>query len=274
MAFITLISDYGSKEYYICTYKAEIMTAFEDVKVIDISHDIEPYQVAESVYNCIGAMKRMQGEVYHYVFVEAEIEDYDFFVVLKKGTQWIMTANNGWASLASFFVDFDEIYRVSTENYQKALDLYIDVTKKIKLGTAFEEVLAPLTIEEIVSRSYREPILSDDGGSVLNIDVVYEDSFGNLVTNVSRKTFEEMRRGRAVEFRVGKEKVKTIHNHFSDFQNPESRHLGVEADVLVMFNDMDLLQVSVYKSNRNCGTVDSLFAVKEKNAISIVFKEH
>ena len=48
MAIITLITDLGIRDNYVASLKASILTQNEDVNIIDISHDIECFNINQA----------------------------------------------------------------------------------------------------------------------------------------------------------------------------------------------------------------------------------
>ena len=47
---ITLTSDMGLKDYYVAAIKGAIYSQLPDVKVVDISHDIPPFDIVHASF--------------------------------------------------------------------------------------------------------------------------------------------------------------------------------------------------------------------------------
>ena len=47
---ITLTSDMGLKDYYVAAIKGAIYSQVPDVKVVDISHDIPPFDIVHASF--------------------------------------------------------------------------------------------------------------------------------------------------------------------------------------------------------------------------------
>ena len=55
MAIITLTSDWGLADYYLPAVKGTIFSALPDVNVVDITHNIEPFDIRSAAFivkNC------------------------------------------------------------------------------------------------------------------------------------------------------------------------------------------------------------------------------
>ena len=51
MSIVTLTTDFGNKDYSVAAVKkGAILSTFKNPKIIDISHQIEPYNVTQAAY--------------------------------------------------------------------------------------------------------------------------------------------------------------------------------------------------------------------------------
>ena len=50
MNIITLTSDYGHKDFFVSAIKGHILSELGDVKIVDISHEIKPFNIIEAAY--------------------------------------------------------------------------------------------------------------------------------------------------------------------------------------------------------------------------------
>ena len=50
MSIITLTTDLGNKDSYLATVKASIYSQISDVKIIDISNNISPFNIYEVIF--------------------------------------------------------------------------------------------------------------------------------------------------------------------------------------------------------------------------------
>ena len=50
MSIITLTSDYGLKDHFVGALKGKILSEYSEAKIIDISHEIDPFNTVEASY--------------------------------------------------------------------------------------------------------------------------------------------------------------------------------------------------------------------------------
>ena len=102
-------------------------------------------------------------------------------------------------------------------------------------------------------------------------EIMYIDNFGNVVSNISKKFFENYGYGFdsfIVKFR--NLALTKIYNHYTDFVhdwNDENEFHGKSAAV---FNEAGLLELTIYKGNANNGA-KNLFGLKVGESIYIEF---
>ncbi|HXU28471.1 MAG TPA: SAM-dependent chlorinase/fluorinase, partial [Bacteroidia bacterium] len=67
MPLITLTSDLGIKDNYVALVKASILSSYEGVNIIDISHDIEKFNLTNAAYIFGNAYKFFPAGTIHMV---------------------------------------------------------------------------------------------------------------------------------------------------------------------------------------------------------------
>ena len=50
MGLITLLTDFGYRDHYVAALKAQLLKLAPTITVVDISHGIEPFNIAHAVY--------------------------------------------------------------------------------------------------------------------------------------------------------------------------------------------------------------------------------
>lgn len=274
MPIITLTSDFGNKDYFVAIVKEKILNSISDVKIIDISHNIDLYNLSETAYNLMGVLHHFSAPAYHFVLVDAEIECHSHFVLAKKANQKIICANNGLASLIAIYHDFDELFLIEKPSNATAnTELYLDIIAKYEKGILNNKKVSLDEIKKVTElyATYHNQ------SNLLKGAIIYEDHFGNLVTNIKRSTFEKYRANRPFKFRNERTRftIDRIQNHYEDFKLKENEDIkNKEGAALLMFNDQDFLQISIYKSKENGGGIPrNLLGLKYRDIVYFEFIE-
>ena len=75
MAVITLTSDLGTVDYYVSVVKATILRQLENVNIVDISHNIAPFNIIHAAYVLKNAYLEFPPESIHIIGVNAETNE-------------------------------------------------------------------------------------------------------------------------------------------------------------------------------------------------------
>jgi len=57
MRLITLITDFGLKDYYASTLKGRLYSASDQIAFVDVTHQVEPFNITEAAFNLKGSIE-------------------------------------------------------------------------------------------------------------------------------------------------------------------------------------------------------------------------
>jgi len=69
MPLLTLSSDIGNQDYLVAAMKAQLLKTNPDFRLIDISHNIPPFNYPQAAYVCRNAIRNFPAFTYHLVLV-------------------------------------------------------------------------------------------------------------------------------------------------------------------------------------------------------------
>lgn len=267
MSIITLTTDYGIKDHFVASVKGRVLSALSAVKIVDISHCIDLYNVAAASYVLFGAYKDFPKNTIHWVLVEAEMYDQESFLLARINGHFFLTANNGVISLLT--TEEDEIEIVDLEIPQfcsNTVALYLYVTQQIIAGSSLQQLGNKIVFEDYEIKKELVPIANEN--EIIGA-IIYEDHYGNAVTNISEKLFQEVKRNRKFRIEASRYHFKRISEFYSDSGTDLQR---LASDKFVIFNDSGFLQISIYKSYPgSVGSVRTLMGLSYRDVIKVEF---
>ena len=105
-------------------------------------------------------------------------------------------------------------------------------------------------------------------------NIIYIDNYGNSISNISKKLFQEVGKGRDFEICANKYTFKTIYSKYSefvDFSIPKEQRQK-DGSKLALFNSANYLEISMYRSNLNTvGGASSLLGLNYRDVITLKF---
>jgi len=274
MSIITLTTDYGLKDHFVGSLKGKILSEYSEAKIIDISHDIDPFNTSEASY-IIGAtyLSFPKGTV-HLIGVDIELNKENQHIAMQWNDHYFICADNGILSMLTQKIVPKKIVAINIHDRFPSeysdLDVFIKVACHLAKGGLLnvigKEISAIKQITEL------QPVIAADGNSIKG-NVIYIDHFGNVVTNISKKQFLEIARGRPYEIVMKPKSIKTILPNYSAIASSEKYPIKTyEGEKLAIFNEAGFLEIAIFRSNpSNVGSANSLLGLNYRDVITIKF---
>ncbi len=98
---ITLLTDFGTGDYYVAAMKGVILSRAPGAQIIDITHDIEPQNVLSAAYVLLGAYDQFPPGTIHLAVVDPGVGSARRGIVLQTGRYYFVGPDNGLFSLAA-----------------------------------------------------------------------------------------------------------------------------------------------------------------------------
>ena len=112
------------------------------------------------------------------------------------------------------------------------------------------------------------------GNNTIFGNVIYVDNYGNSISNISKKTFNEIGKGRDFEVIANKYSFTKINTKYSDIVDftLQKEVRQKDGSRLAIFNSANYLEIAMYRSNLNTvGGASSLLGLGYRDVISIKF---
>jgi S-adenosyl-L-methionine hydrolase (adenosine-forming) len=275
MAIITLTTDFGQKDHFAGATKGAIYSELPDVKIVDISHMVSPFNIPEAAYIIQNAYSSFPKGTIHIIGIDSELNEENKHIALKLDDHYFICANNGIMSMICSEIAPSKIVEINIHDKIQTsfpvLDVFVKVACHLARGGTLEVI--GKTIAEIKPIKNIVPYVNDEKSQIIG-SVIYIDNYGNVVTNIKRSFFETIQKGRAFEVSARNHKFKKIHHKYSDivnFEIPEEKRHD-EGRGLVVFNSGGFLEIAVYKSNSaTVGSASTLMGLSLMDAVSVSF---
>ena len=275
MSIITLTTDFGLKDHFVGALKGKIVTEHPDVQIIDISHNIDLFNISEASYIITAAYSSFPKGTVHLIGVDSERTFENKHIAMQWNDHYFICADNGILSILTQKIIPQKIVEINIHDRlpEGATDMDVFVKAACHLAKGGVMTVIGREIPAIKEMSELQATVASDAASIKGY-VVYIDHFGNCVTNISRKLIQETGRGRLFEVKFGTKTIKNIHRNYSDFKIPERFTLkDFEGEKLELFNEADFLEIAIYKSNPSTvGSATSLLGLKFRDMVTINFK--
>jgi len=255
MALITLTSDLGLKDHFVAAVKGFIYSQLKDVQIIDISHQITPFNILEAAFILRNSYNYFPQKTIHLINVDSNNSLNDNFIAVKFNNHYFIGSNNGVISLITD-QQADEMHEIEIK---KKSDLLFPLKNIIaptacRLASKYDLNATGNKIPQIHLVSSLNPTIETD---TIRGMVIYIDNYGNAITNISKKVIEKYNYNSIkIEFSRN-EMIDSISEVYSDV------HTG---DALCLFGSGGLLEIAINKANAS-----QLFGLQVNSKILITF---
>ena len=274
MSIITLTTDYGLKDHFVGALKGKILSEHPEASIIDVSHHIDAFNTVEASYIIGAAYSSFPKGTVHLIGVDIELNKENQHIVMQWNDQYFIAADNGILSMLSQKIVPQKIVSINIHdrlpNEATDLDVFVKVACHIAKGGLLNVI--GKEIKAIKQVTDLQAVAATDGSSIKGY-VIYIDHFGNVVTNISKKQFLEVAKGRPYEIVLRTKNIKTILPNYSAIASSDKYPIKYyEGEKLAIFNEAGFLEIAIFRSNpSNVGSANSLLGLNYRDVINIVF---
>ena len=195
-------------------------------------------------------------------------------IVMQWNDHYFIAADNGILSMLSQKIVPQKIVTINIHDRLPSdasdLDVFVKVACHIAKGGLLNVI--GKEIKNIKQVTDLQAVLSDDGNS-LKGHIIYIDHFGNVITNISKKYFIEVAKGRPYEIVLKTKNIKTILPNYSAIASSDKYPIkSYEGEKLAIFNEAGYLEIAIFRSNPSkVGSANSLLGLNYRDIIIIKF---
>lgn len=260
MNIITLTTDLGITDYYTALAKGQLYSELHQAAIVDITHEIPKYDIQRTAFVVMQTWRNFPKGTIHIIAVQALESEQVSLVACSHEGHFFVCADNGIIPIflgaqpeASVQLDFGKMHMPSFP----LLGAFVPAAIRLANG---EDLLnigkKKSSVQEMLLQS--PPI----GENHIRANIVYIDTFGNLITNVTRDKFEEVGKGLPFEIQLPQSRltISRISERYNDVGNSAP---------LALFGHNGLLEIAISQ-----GSAARMIGLKVNEVIRIEFYAH
>jgi len=225
-AIITLTTDYGMNDHLVGTLKGVILKINPDVTIVDITHNITPFDLLEGALAIGSAYSYFPPKTIHIVVVDPGVGTERRPLLVSAQSQYFIAPDNGVLSVV-----YEQEQSNMVVRHANAEHYYLQPVSKTFHG---RDIFAPVAAwlskgwqtasmgEEIQDfKRFALPKPKEVDGVVKGV-VLRADMFGNLITNFRTEDLPESAATEgAIKLQVGNQQVTRLVDTFARGNNGE-----------------------------------------------------
>jgi S-adenosylmethionine hydrolase len=249
MSIITITSDLGYRDPYLAMVKGLLYSKQPDSKIVDLACDVRQHALNDGAFvlkNTLAYYPENTIHLFAIKFINSSKTinnlhvDNKRYLLTKYKEQYIICPDNGLLTLID--KEFNEpVYQLYFDNENQHAfylrDIFVDVADKILKNL-------PLNEFSSLTQDYCKIYAFESFSTPQNLQgiVLYEDDFGNLITSITKKEFEEKVGNKRFSIALPSTDITKINNTYDDVK------IG---DVVCFFNSMGLLEIALLGQSAN-----------------------
>lgn len=257
MAIVTLLTDSGESDHYVAAIKAKILSTNPGLPIVDISHKINPCDIAHGAFVLKSVFRDFPKGTVHVVAIDATGSKGDTFLAMQLEDYFFVGVDNGLLGLISDkthqnLVELNTINAITTSFPEK--DILAPAAARLASGVAITTLGKALAGYKKMTNRHVKATKKQILGHVVRVD-----GFGNLITNIEKEAFEILSKGKVFTVQFGGEKFRRIHTQYNQAD---------QGDCFLLFNSLGLLEIGIYKGNAS-----ELLGLSYDSPVNVIFED-
>ena len=254
---ITLTTDFGSKDPYVAEMKAVILGLSRNATIVDISHEIEKFNIRMGAYVLASAAPYFPKDTIHVVVVDPTVGTKRRPLIIQTENAFYVGPDNGVLALTIKNQHVKHIYEITnqklmlpkTSNTFHGRDIFAPAAAHLANG---------VRIEEFGEKAH--PMVKPSFAKVTKMknmlvgEVIYIDDFGNIITSFQANEIERLNIKETVKVKLKNTAFELkLRRTYAEAENQEP---------LAIIGSHNFLEISV-----NQGNAERIFNVKSGDKV-------
>lgn len=240
MPLVTLTSDIGNQDYLVGAVKAHLLKINPAFQLVDVSHNIPPFNYPQAVYVCRSSFQHFPDYSYHIILVNLFERKPEQLLLVFHNNQYLFCADNGLLPMI-LHGEPEMVIGIPLDKHANKNTLYcVQVMGKVINRLAMGDPITEIGNADsaFIEKNPLKPLRGDNW---IEGQIIFIDNFENVIINISREEFEEQRRGRSFKIVFKRDEViDRISESYADVN---------EGEKLALFNSAGYLELAINKGN-------------------------
>ena len=236
---VALLTDFGTRDHYAGTLKGVVLSVCPDATLVDIGHDIPAHDVMAGALELAACYRYFPHGTIFLVVVDPGVGSPRRGLAADIGDYKFVAPDNGVLSAVFAESPPKKVVELTERKYARPTvsrtfegrDRFAPAAGFLAKGVALVSLGKALAHYQTLTL----PRPSLEGG-VLHGEVLRVDHFGNLITNIDRKTFDQFAAAGAIAVEIGGQEVPRVVATYAEAQAGE---------LCALFGSTDHLEVAI-----------------------------
>ncbi|HXE80365.1 MAG TPA: SAM-dependent chlorinase/fluorinase [Vicinamibacterales bacterium] len=235
---IALLTDFGTADHYVGAMKGVVLTICPDATLVDISHDVPPHDIMIGALELAACYRYFPPNTIFLVVVDPGVGSSRCGLAAEAGDYRFVAPDNGVLTAVFAETKPKRIVQLTERRYARPTlsrtfegrDRFAPAAAWLAKGIDCSALGRP--VSQIQQLHIPVPTVE---GSRLGGEVMRIDRFGNLVSNIDRRTFDTFRQGGPIRVEAGLHEIARVVGTYAEIE---------PGAVAALFGSTDHLEVA------------------------------
>lgn len=192
---IALLTDFGTKDYFVGAMKGVILSINENAKIIDVTHEIPPQEIRAARFVLQACYRDFPEKTIFVAVVDPGVGSSRRAVLVETARYFFIAPDNG---LLSFIFDTEKdfkVFKIENEDFFRhpvsrtfhGRDIFSPAAAHLSRGVKPFEF--GREIKDFIHHITAQPKRLDE--TTFEAEIIHRDHFGNLITNLKSEELPE-----------------------------------------------------------------------------------
>lgn len=240
----TLLTDFGTADYFVGAVKGAILSVNPNVTIVDITHEIPAQDIEAGAFTLLAAYETFPRGTIHVAVVDPGVGSARRPIIVRANDQFFVGPDNGIftyicdreSSHQTFHITAEKYFRPDPSSTFHGRDIFAPVAAALSTGVTPEQ-FGPEIKDQVRLPSLETPLR-----------IIHIDRFGNCVTNITREAF----RGKSLS--INGRTISALRNFYGE---------GQAEELFAIWGSAGFLEISV-----NGGSAAQILGAKRADPVS------
>ncbi|MGI8467274.1 MAG: SAM hydrolase/SAM-dependent halogenase family protein [Pyrinomonadaceae bacterium] len=256
---ITLLTDFGTRDYFVGAMKGVILSVNENASIVDITHEIAPQNIRAAAFTLKNYYKNFLQGTIHVCVVDPGVGSNRRAILVETEDYCFVAPDNGLLSFVlaeqenfrAFELNNTEFFHYPVSQTFHGRDIFAPVAAHLSNGVLPEELGTEIddlaTFEISVPRAV--------GETKIEVEIIHIDHFGNLVTNLKAEDLPEK-----FYLEAGENRIERHQRFFTEAEKSE---------IFSITGSAGFLEIAAFQDSAekllNAKTGEKVYLIKQGN---------
>lgn len=268
---ITLLTDFGTADYFVGALKGVILSVNGRARVLDITHEIAAHDVEAGAFTLLAAYDTFPQGTIHLAVIDPGVGSARRPILVSTERYFFVGPDNGLFSYVCEREPVVRVFHLTNEKFFRAhvsttfhgRDVFAPVAAALSNGTRPEEFGEQ--IEDHARLAPLSPSRDAGDGAAWSARVIHVDRFGNLVTNITRRELAGAEFAPGARLEIGGRAISSFRRFYAEESGSAN---GAADELFAIWGSAGFLEVAA-----NCASAARVLGVGRGQPVRVVALE-